>query len=247
MKVRDVMQRQPITATSAMPIEDAVRLMMTHRISGLPVVDSAGGAVVGILSEGDLLRRMELGTEERLPGWRAWIVSRGRAAHDYVRSHARQVGELMTAPVICVTPQTELADVVALMESRRIKRVPVVLEGRLVGVLTRADLIRALESLLPKADTRPVADAELRRRLLASLREQSWSPRTSFDLKVVNGVVELLGVITAGQAREAMRVLVENTPGVRAVIDHLIWIEPISGLPIDPQPWREADRPGAAP
>lgn len=246
MKVRDLMQRAPISATPEMPIGEAVRLMMSHRISGLPVVDSTG-VVLGILSEGDLLRRMELGTEERLPGWRAWIASRSHIARDYVRSHARRVGELMTAPAICVTPQTDLADVVALMESRRIKRVPVVLEARLVGMLTRADLVRALGNLLPKADTRPVADAELRCRLLAALREQSWSQRASLDVKVVNGVVELLGVITDGQAREATRVLAENMPGVRAVIDHLIWIEPTSGLPIDPQPWREADQPAEAP
>jgi CBS domain-containing protein len=244
MKARDIMQRQPITATPDMPIEDALHIMIAHGISGLPVV-SPTGAVVGILSEGDLLRRMELGTEERLQGWRAWLASRGRIADDYVRSHGRRVGELMAAPVVAVTPQTDLADVVALMESRRIKRVAVVLEGRLVGVLTRADLVRALESLLPKADTRPVADADLRRRLLASLREQSWSQRATVDVKVVNGVVELLGVITDERVRQATRVLAENTPGVRAIIDHLIWIEPMSGLPIDPQAWKGAAPPGA--
>ena len=240
------MQREPITATPEMRIEDAVHRMISHRISGLPVVNSAG-EVVGILSEGDLLRRIELGTEDRLPGWRALLVGRGRAARDYVRSHARWVRELMTSPVISVTPQTELADVVALMESRRIKRVPVIQGGRLVGVLTRADLMRALESLLPVADTRPTADAELRRRLLAAVREQKWGPRVSFDVKVANGVVELLGVVTDEQIREATRVLAENTPGVRAVIDRLIWIEPMSGVPIDPQPWSALERPGVPP
>lgn len=246
MKARDVMHRQPITVTPETPVADAARLMVTHHISGLPVVDPAG-VVVGILSEGDLLRRVELGTEARLPGWRAWLASQSHSARDYVRSHARWVGELMSAPVITVAPQADLADVVALMESRRIKRVPVVQEGRLVGVLTRADLMRALASLLPKTDTRPVADAELRRRLLASIREQNWSPGVAFDIKVVNGVVELLGVITDLRVREATRVLAENTPGVRNVIDHLIWIEPMSGIPIDPQPWSAAERSGAPP
>ena len=240
------MQRQPITVTPEMGIEDAVRLMVIHRISGLPVVDTTG-AVVGILSEGDFLRRTELGTERRLPGWQAWLAGRGRAAGDYVRSHARRVGEVMTAPVISVTPQSDLADVVALMESRRIKRVPVLQEGRLVGILTRSDLMRALERLLPTGDTRPVADADLRHRLLASLREQPWAPCASFNVKVVNGVVELLGVSTNERARKAAQVLIENTPGVRAVVDHLIWIDPMSGLPIDPQPWGEADQPGTPP
>jgi CBS domain-containing protein len=240
------MQQQPITATPEMAIEDAVRLMVTCRISALPVVDPAG-TVVGILSEGDLLRRTELGTERRLPGWRAWLAGTDRTAGDYVRSHARRVDEVMTAPAIAVTPQSDLSDVVALMESRRIKRVPVVDGGRLVGILTRADLMRALGALLPKRDTRPVADAELRRRLLASLGEQQWTPRASFDVKVVDGVAELLGVITNERAREAIRVLVENTPGVLAVIDHLIWVDPMSGLPIDPQPWRKAEQTGGSP
>ena len=246
MKARDIMQREPITATPEMAIENAVHLMVTHRVSGLPVVD-ANGMVVGILSEGDLLRRMELGTDERLPAWRALLVGQGRIARDYVRTHARRVGELMSAPVISVTPQTDLTDVVALMESRRIKRVPVVHDKQIVGMLTRADLMRALESLLPKIDTRPVADADLRRRLLASLREQSWGPRISFDVKVANGVAELLGVVTNERTREATRVLAENTPGVRAVIDHLVWIEPMSGIPIDAEPQGETSRPTAPP
>jgi CBS domain-containing protein len=246
MKAIDVMQREPITAQMDTAIDDAVRLMVANRISGLPVVDAAG-AVVGILSEGDLLRRTELGTEAPAPAWIGWLTGQGRAAREYVREHARKVGEIMTAPAITVTPQAELAEVVALMESRRIKRVPVVQDGRLVGMLTRSDLVRALESLLPKADTRPVADVELRRRLLASLLQQRWAPRNSFDVKVVDGVAELLGVITDERTRAAVLVLAENTPGIKAVVDHLIWIDPMSGVPIDPQPWREAERPGAPP
>lgn len=242
MKASDIMQRELITATVETAIDDAVRLMVRHRISGLPVVDGTG-AVVGILSEGDLLRRTELGTEASVPAWIGWLAGQGRAAREYVRGHARKVGEVMTAPAITVAPQTEVAEVVALMESRRIKRVAVVQGGRLVGILTRSDLMRALESLLPKMDTGPVADAELRRRLLSSLRQQRWAPRASVDVKVENGVAELLGVITDEQIREAMRVLFENTPGVRSVVDHLIWIEPMSGIPLDPQPWHQGTNP----
>ncbi len=244
MKASDVMRRELITAKAEMTIDDAVHLMVVNRISGLPVVDSAG-AVVGLISEGDLLRRTELGTEARTSSWIGWLAGQGRAARAYVREHARKVGEVMTTPVITVTPETALADIVAIMESRHIKRVPVVENGRLVGMLTRSDVIRALEGLLPQADTRSVPDAELRRRVLESLREQKWAPRASFDVRVENGVAELLGVITDEPSREATRVLVENTPGVRAVVDHLTWIEPMSGIPIDPQPWSEAGRPEA--
>ncbi len=243
MKASDVMQRRPITATPATAIEDAVHLMVAHRISGLPVVDAAG-AVVGMVSEGDLLRRVELGTEATGSRWPAWLAGRGRAAGDYVRSHARRLEEVMTAPVIWVAPDTDLSEVVTLMESRRIKRVPVLEGGRLVGLVTRSDLMRVLEGLLPRAGIPPVNDEELRLRLLASLREQSWAPRTPFDLKVVDGVVELIGVVTDERQREAVRVLAENTPGVRGVVDHLLWVDPMSGIPLDPQPWDRADEPG---
>lgn len=232
MKAVDVMQREVVTATPEMPIDDAVHLMIGHRISALPVLDSAG-QLVGILSEADLLRRTELGTAQLSPTWRAWLVGPGREAHDYVLSHARLVREVMTVPVISVTPQTPLSEVVALMESRRIRRVPVLEDDRLVGILTRFDLVRALQRLLPKVDTQPVADDELRGRLLDSLKAQRWTPRNSFDVRVENGVVELIGVVTDPREREAARVLAENTPGVRGVVDHLLWVDAMSGLPCD--------------
>jgi CBS domain-containing protein len=233
MKARDVMQRDVITVTPETRIEDALRLMARDHISGLPVVDATGTAV-GILSEGDLLRRVELGTETRLSTWRAWIAAPGREAGDYARSHARQVGEVMTAPIVSVTPDTDLAEIVALMESRRIKRIPVLENGRIAGIVTRADLVRALERLLPRVDTPAAADAELRRRLLASLAEQTWARRIPLRVKVRQGMVELDGVVIDRRERQGLRVLAENTPGVRGVIDHLVWIEPNSGIPVDP-------------
>jgi CBS domain-containing protein len=233
MKAKDVMQREVITVTPETRVEDALHLMARHRISGLPVVDGTGVAV-GILSEGDLLRRVELGTETRLSAWRAWIAGPGREAGDYARSHARRVGEVMTAPIISVTPDTDLTDVVALMESRRIKRIPVLENGRIAGLVTRADLICALERLLPRGDTPAVADAQLRRRVLASLAEEPWARRIPLQVKVRNGMVELDGVVIDEREREGIRVLAENTPGVQGVIDHLVWIEPTSGFPVDP-------------
>jgi CBS domain-containing protein len=231
MNALDVMQREVITATPDMAIEDAVRLMVAHRISGLPVVNTAG-AVVGILSEGDLLRRAELGTERSTSAWRAWLAGPGRDARDYVHSNARKVEEAMTSPVISVTPETPLSDIVALMESRRIRRVPVLEDDRLVGIVTRADLVRALQRLLPKLQSQPVADAELRRRLIDSLAKQRWASR-AMDVRVENGVAELVGIITNPAEREAARVLAENTPGVRGVIDHLLWVESTSGIALE--------------
>lgn len=231
MNARDVMQREVVTATPDMAIEAAVRLMIAHRISALPVLDAAG-ELVGILSEGDLLRRSELGTARTTAPWQAWLIGPGPDARDYVLSHARLVREAMTVPVISVTPQTPLSEVVALMESRRVRRLPVLEDGRLVGILTRFDLVRALQRLLPKVNTQPVADDELRSRLLDSLKAQRWAPRNSFDVRVENGVAELIGIVTDPREREAARVLAENTPGVRGVVDHLLWVDSMSGVPI---------------
>lgn len=242
MKASEAMQRNPITVTPATAIADAVHLMVTHRISSLPVVNDFG-EVVGMVSEADLLRRVELGTEAANSRWLARLGSRGRAARNYVRSHARRVDEVMAASVICVAPDTDLSEVVSLMESRRIKRIPVLENGRLIGIITRWGLMRVLEGLLPRASTLPMDDEELRRRLLSSVKEQSWVPHTPFDLKVVNGVVEFVGVVTDERQRTALRVLAENTPGVREVVDHLLWIDLMSGIPLDPQPWERVDEP----
>src|SRR6185503_19427989 len=113
----------------------------------------------------------------------------------YVLSHALKVADVMTVPVICVRPETDLAEVVALMESRRIKRLPVLDNGRVAGIITRADLVRVLENLLPPVDTRPVADAELRRRVLEALKAQPWTRDTSIDVRLKNGTVELMGLV----------------------------------------------------
>lgn len=232
MKARDVMQREVATVTPETPIAEAIDIMLTRRISGLPVVD-ATGAVIGVLTEGDLLRRVETGTQLKVSGWRAWLAGPGRGAQAYVHTHARKVGEIMSQPAVTVECDAALSDVVALMESRGIKRVPVLEAGRLAGIVSRADLLRALEQLLPKAETRAVADAELRRHVLRELDRQRWAPRSYLDVKVENGVAELTGLITDGREREAMRVLTENVPGVRGVVDHLVWIEPYTGMICD--------------
>lgn len=234
MRVSEVMHGEVVTVTPDALIRDAVCLMLERRISGLPVADDSGAAV-GIVTEGDLLRRAELGTEKRTPAWRGWLGASGSEAINYVRSHAQRVGEVMTVPLIGVTPDTELTEVVALMEARRIRRIPVLENGRVTGIVTRADLLRQLQRLLPVADTRPVADPDLRRRILTSLKAQPWARSdTSVDLKVEDGIVELLGVVTDPRQRQAIRVLAENMPGVRGVVDHLLWVESMSGIPMEP-------------
>jgi CBS domain-containing protein len=230
MNVADVMTRTAITVTPETTIEAAARLLLEHRISGLPVVDP-GGAVVGVVTEGDLLRRIETGTERRHSGWLEFLIAPGRLAEEYAHANARRVGEVMTTDVVAVTPEEPLAEVVRLMERHHIKRLPVIENGRLVGIVSRANLVQALLDNLPKPAGKAAAgDAEIRERILAEIAKQPWGPRASVDVRVAGGIVELYGSITDERERAALQVLAENAPGVKAVEDHLVWVEPVSGL-----------------
>lgn len=231
MNAADVMTRNVIAATPSMTVEGVVRLMLAHRISGLPVLN-ADGAMVGIVTEGDLMRRAETGTERRVPWWRALWVGPKRLAEQYVRTHARRVDEVMTRSVVSVMPSTPLAEVVALMEAREVKRLPVMQGARLVGIVSRADLLRALGRLLSaEGGAAPPAlqDAALHEQLLRQLATQPWAPKALLDIGVKNGEVELRGFILHEDERKALRLLAENTPGVHRVVDKLVWMEPYSG------------------
>lgn len=231
MKASDVMTVGVVVVGPETSVEEAARLMVQHRVSGLPVMED--GRLVGIITEGDLLRRMEIGTEPHPRGWLAFLASPGRLARDYVRTHARQVADVMSTDVKTVGPGTMLAEVIALMESRRIKRLPVVENDRLIGIVSRADLVRALAKVLPERPAAPaVSDAEIRSRFLAEVDRQVWAPRTSVDARVENGALELRGVVTDERIRRALIVLAENTDGVRSVRDTMLCADPVGGVVI---------------
>jgi CBS domain-containing protein len=233
MQAADIMSRRVVTIRPDSSVEAAARLMLRHHISGLPVVD-ASGAVVGMVTEGDLLRRAEIGTERQRSRWLELLVSPGRLAQDYVQAHARKISEIMIREVVSIAPSQPLAEVVALMERHHVKRLPVIDKGRLVGVVSRADLLDALINMA--ADTSPAAvasDQKLRKLVLAEIDKQLWAPRASIDVSVRDGEVELQGVITDERERAALRIAAENVAGVKAVHDHLAWVEPVSGMVID--------------
>jgi CBS domain-containing protein len=225
----DVMTRQIVKVTPDTAIEEAARLMVENRISGLPVTDAAG-AVVGIVTEGDLLRRIETGTDKQHSGWYGLLFGPGRLAAEYTRSHARKVGEVMTAKLVSVSPETPLAEVVELMETHRIKRVPVIDDGALVGIISRANLVAALAGILTEPPRAALSDEEIRQAILAEIDKQPWGPRESVDARVTDGVVELQGTILDERERAALIVAAENLPGVKSVRDKLVWVEPNSGM-----------------
>jgi CBS domain-containing protein len=230
MKVSDVMTHRVVTVGPAATVADAARLMLDHRISGLPVVDGRGG-LLGIVTEGDLLRRSESGTERRRPHWLEFILGPGRLAKEYVHSHGRKIADVMTKDVATVGENAGIDKVVDLMERRRIKRLPVMRGGKLVGIISRANLLHALVGMqmpAPAAD-----DASIRKRLMAELANQPWAPRASTNIVVRDGVVHLWGAVFDDREREALKVAAENLPGVKAVKDHMVWVEPMSGMVVE--------------
>jgi CBS domain-containing protein len=229
MKVADVMTHRVISVTVEVTVSQAARLMLEARISGLPVVDELG-QLVGIISEGDLVRRAELGTATRRRGWLDLFVSPGKLAEEFQRSHGRKVSEIMKSEVHTVSEETPLIDAVELMESRRVKRLPVVRDGKPVGMLTRSNLMQAFLAQSTTGKTAYAADWAIRDQILAELREQRWAPLYGIDVIVRGGIAHLHGTILDDRQRGALIVAVENVPGVKKVHDHLAFIDPGSGM-----------------
>jgi CBS domain-containing protein len=233
MNASDVMTRNVVTVACGTPLRDAIRLMLDNNVSGLPVVDGAG-RVEGILTEGDLLRRAEIATERKHWPWLDFLLGPGRMASDYVRTHGRVCDELMSRHVFSVQPDAPLGDIVDLMERRRVKRVPVIDNGALVGMVSRVDLLTALARMLDAPQPAGAgSDDAIRQRVLAEFDRFGWAPRAGLTVTVKDGVVELDGVILDEHEREALRVAAENVPGVKRVADRLAWVEPMSGTVIE--------------
>ena len=228
MVVADIMTHPALAIDPQAPLLQAIRLMTGHRVSGLPVVDPQG-RILGILTEGDLLRRAETGTAGERPGWLASFLRPGRSAQRYVATHARRVGEVMTTEVIAVTEDTSLADAVELMQRHRIRRLPVVRDGRLLGVVSRADLVRQLGELLA-ADAPSADDGALHRAVIEAMDREPWARGHAVSVAAKDGVVQLDGCLFDMNARGALGVLAENVPGVRRVENRIVCIEPYSGM-----------------
>ena len=227
MNASDVMTRNVVSIAPDATVLQAARMMLEHHISGLPVVDN--GKLVGIVSEGDFLRRQETQTQRRRSRWLEFLMGPGRMAGEYTRTHGSKVSEVMTTTLQTVEETTSLEDIVKLMERHRIKRVPVLRAGKMVGIITRANLMHAMVGLARGAKPVKASDAAIREQLMKIMQEQSWAPTAMVDVQVHDGVVELWGTILDERQRDALKVAAENIAGVTTVRDHLVWIEPISG------------------
>jgi CBS domain-containing protein len=243
MRVKEVMTPNVICIGAEEPVIKAARMMLQNRISGLPVIDK-DGELVGIVTEGDFLRRSELGTQRRRPKWLEFILGPGRLAQEYTHSAGRKVEEIMTPDPRTIGEDETLEAVVDTMERHRVKRLPVTRGGRVVGIISRANLLHALASLSRDAKSPPGSDSAIRDKIIAAIGKQDWAPR--INVIVNGGVAELHGVITDDRERAGLIVAAENVPGVKRVRDHLVWVEPISGMAFASSEDEANERAGAA-
>jgi CBS domain-containing protein len=233
MRTHQIMTRKVITVGTATPIADAANIMLAKHVSGLPVVDETG-KLVGIVSQGDFIRRAEIGTQRKRGRWLKFLLGPGTVASDFVHERGRKVGEIMTLDPCTVTEDATLEDVVQLMEHNNIKRLPVMRGDQLVGIVTRSNLLQAVAELARDVPDPTADDDHIRNHIITSIEKADWAP---FGLSVLvrNGNVHLSGVITNEKARQAAIVAAENVSGVKKVHDHLCWVEPMSGMYLNSQ------------
>ena len=221
MKAADVMVRTVITVHPDAVVGEVVDLLVANRISAVPVVDDKG-KVVGVVSEGDLLRRAEAGTDLRRSHWLEWLVPSQTLAAEFVKSHSRRVSDIMTRRVISVSPETPLDEVATTLERNGIKRVPVIENGKLVGILSRANLVQALATIYKQSTTPAVDDAKLRDNIMAELESKTWAHPSLLNVTVKGGTVDLWGIVDSNAEKHAVRVAAEVTPGVKVVNDNVM-------------------------
>jgi CBS domain-containing protein len=209
-----------ITVKPRDSVRDVAALFVQHRISAAPVVDEAG-KLVGIISEGDLLHRVEIGTEQRHSRWLRLFAANVDLAAEYLKSHARTAGDVMTREVITAEPDTPLHQIATTMEKKAIKRVPVLANGQLVGIVSRANLVQALATSGTALEI-PLSDSAIRDKLMAHLKAETWSHASIVNATVRDGVVDLWGMVGSPTERRAIHTVAQTTPGVRAVNDHLM-------------------------
>lgn len=229
MRAKDVMTSAVVTVEPGASVPELAELLRDRRISGVPVV--SGGKLVGMVSEGDLLRRYEIGTDRFESRWWSRLFASRPGSAEYVRSHASRVTDIMTQPVICVDEDTPVVEIVSLFEAHRIRRVPVTRDEQLVGLVSRADLVLALAAKARRSIAQAAAgDKAIREQLVDELEHQPWWQRYSSMLTVTEGVVHYWGMLDSEDEKRAARVAAENIPGVRNVVDHRQYLNSMNSM-----------------
>ncbi len=222
MLAGDIMTPKVVTVSPETTVLQVVQLLLARGISGAPVVNE-DGALVGVVSEGDLLRRAEIGTQKRRTTWREFFTGTATLAEEYVRAHGQTAADVMTRDVISVGRETPLGEIADLMETHHIKRVPVVADGKLVGIISRANLLRAFASQQTDATSTPaVDDGAIREALMKELADQTWSRRAENTVVVTDGIVHLWGLVATPEELRALELAAAGTHGVKGVRNHMV-------------------------
>ncbi|WP_119390794.1 CBS domain-containing protein [Taklimakanibacter lacteus] len=221
MIARELMTRDPVSISPQASVLEAAETMLRHRISGLPVVDSSG-ALVGMVTGSDLMRRAEIATGLRRSGFSEFQAGEERLAADYVRAHGKRVQHVMTGAPFVVPESASLEAIVDIMDRHNVKRVPVVDGRKLVGIVSRTDLLRALVEAVRHAPSESCGDREIKQRLLSIYTLESWAPLANIDVSVKDGNVEITGTISSEAQRAALIAAAESIPGVNCVTDKLV-------------------------
>jgi len=225
MRVKDIMTTSVITVLESTPIADAAQTLLEHRISAAPVLSDTG-ALIGVVSEGDFMRRAQ-GDSYRRSWWLRIIADPGINASDYVKAHGGQVGDVMTTELVTVSEDMAVANAAGLLEAEHIKRAPVMRDGKLVGIVSRADILRGIAARGARdTSTRSPNNEAIRAQILEKIDEADWAPTYGLSVFVNEGVVEMWGVVEAKEQRDALRVLAQTVPGVQKVNLHLGNIPP---------------------
>jgi CBS domain-containing protein len=228
MRAHQIMTRSVYSVLPEATILEAANIMLQRHISGLPVVEAAG-KLVGIVSEGDFIRRSEIGTQRKRGRWLKFLLGAGESATEFVHEHGRKISEVMTRDPLTISEDTPLEEIVKTMENNGVKRLPVMRGDKLVGIVSRANLLQAVATLARDIPDPTADDDHIRRRIVDTLQKNDWCP---FGLNVVvrDGIVHLSGVITEERSRQASIVGAENVAGVKKVHDHLCWVDTMSGM-----------------
>jgi CBS domain-containing protein len=228
MKARDIMAVNVVTVGPEASVRQVADILFKNRISALPVVDEHG-ALIGIVSEGDLTRRAELETDDRRSWWLGIFArkSEEKLAIEYVKSHGRKVKDVMTRKVVTAGPATSLRDIAALLEKNRIKRVPIVASGKVVGIVSRANLVQALASLHEGSRQSAASDSMIRKKIMAQFKSAQWSRHALLNATVQAGTVKLWGIVDSEAEKAAARVAAEQVAGVRAIENNVV-VQPVA-------------------
>jgi CBS domain-containing protein len=231
MRAHQIMTRSVITITPDATILEGAKTMLRHHVSGLPVVNTAG-QLVGIVSEGDFVRRSEIGTQRKRGRWLKFLLGAGSTATDYVHEYGRKISDVMTSEPFTIAEDATLEEIVTVMETNGVKRLPVMKGDKLVGIVSRANLLQAVASLAREIPDPTADDDHIRSRVIAAIEKNDWSP---FGLNVIvrDGIVHLSGVITEERSRQAAMVAAQNVAGVQKVHDHLCWVDTMSGMYVE--------------